>query len=188
MDPAEFFTNVWTPLCRRFGKDLGQTDEAALYLEYLNARLSEEQIRGAARALWATREFFPRPADFVLAAHAGVLRSLRSAAQAYTKDNRAPWLDMIGGRDSLGHQIVQAIGGGIGQIQALADRGAHVLRQEVDEVMNDLLLADGREPSALLPPAPSRARALSSGDPVRASNLVQDAMELIRPERERRIE
>lgn len=64
IDPGTWF-NVWSRLCRRFGRQFSN-EEAADYLAYLEARgMTTETALGAAEAVWATREFFPRPADFL---------------------------------------------------------------------------------------------------------------------------
>jgi hypothetical protein len=59
------FAEVWGRLCRRFRRDLDAT-EGADYLAYLNkAGMGTEDFLAQAEAVWATREFFPRPADFL---------------------------------------------------------------------------------------------------------------------------
>lgn len=64
IDHAQFM-DVWGHLCQRFGRDLN-AGEAKLYRAYLEGQnFTTEQFLIAARVLWATREFFPRPADFL---------------------------------------------------------------------------------------------------------------------------
>jgi len=55
---------VWSRLCRRF-RVQPDGELSAEYHGYLDPRLDEQAFVAAAEALWATREFFPRPADFV---------------------------------------------------------------------------------------------------------------------------
>lgn len=63
-DRAEWFT-LWQKLCRRFNRSV-EPEEASDYLAYLESvGLDMVQIRRAVESAWATREFFPRPADFM---------------------------------------------------------------------------------------------------------------------------
>lgn len=65
MIDRDVFAEVWARLCRRFNRE---SDMAELqdYLAYLDASgLSTAEFVAAADAAWATREFFPRPADFL---------------------------------------------------------------------------------------------------------------------------
>lgn len=65
------FRDEWAMLCERF-RLTGQREPSSVmrqrYLEYLSPRLDTEQFRAAARVVYAEREFFPRPIDFVDAA------------------------------------------------------------------------------------------------------------------------
>lgn len=64
IDP-DVFAKVWDRLCRRFNRKHDPL-ELADYLDYLDGSgLSTEEFVAAADAAWATREFFPRPADFL---------------------------------------------------------------------------------------------------------------------------
>jgi hypothetical protein len=74
IDPAEFQT-VWRHLLTRFGKtyDAGQ---AAAYLDYLSPEMDTDTFKAAARSLWATAKWFPRPADFLLVRAAGEWRTV----------------------------------------------------------------------------------------------------------------
>lgn len=59
------FADVWARLCRRFNREPDPA-EISDYLAFLDAAgLTTEAFRAAAEAAWATREFFPRPADFL---------------------------------------------------------------------------------------------------------------------------
>ena len=63
---AAVFAQAFNRLRRRFL--LAPDDEvAADYYAYLSGVLSLDQMLTAMGGLWATREFFPKPADFVLA-------------------------------------------------------------------------------------------------------------------------
>lgn len=90
MIDREVFAQVWGRLCRRFNRE---PDAAELqdYLEYLDASgLTTEAFVAAAEAAWATREFFPRPADFLGAESGTGWRALLKMAKEV---HRAPDLE-----------------------------------------------------------------------------------------------
>ena len=65
MIDRDVFAEVWGRLCRRFNRKL-DTAELDDYVTYLDASgLTTEEFVAASEAAWATREFFPRPADFL---------------------------------------------------------------------------------------------------------------------------
>lgn len=81
MIDAEVFASVWEKLCRRFNNREINREESLDYLAYLNASgLTTEAFVSAAEAAWATREFFPRPADFLAAESLTGWRALRELA------------------------------------------------------------------------------------------------------------
>ena len=102
------FRDEWTVLCERFGKDRSRLI-ARRYFEYLTERLTTEEFVAAAKHLFAAREFFPRPVDFVSAAGADQRDALRDweLCQAV----------MEGGRDALlqmsdeGQRVARLLGG-----------------------------------------------------------------------------
>lgn len=71
--PRQLFLEHWKRICRRFGRgfDEGNLADAEDYLVFLDGRLTAEEFVDAARAVWATARWFPRPADFlgVMAGH-----------------------------------------------------------------------------------------------------------------------
>lgn len=62
------------------------------YFEYLGAQMDTDGFIAAARVLWATSRFFPRPVDFVLAGTAGEWPTVVRAVEEYTPP-RADWLE-----------------------------------------------------------------------------------------------
>lgn len=62
MIDAEVFARGWKMLENRFGKQ--PSGAAASYAEFLSPLMDNETFTIAAKALWATREFFPKPAAF----------------------------------------------------------------------------------------------------------------------------
>lgn len=64
IDSAKFWPE-WQRICKRFGRT-AEASEAGDYLEYLDAcGLDTQQAVEAARMVWATARFFPRPSDFL---------------------------------------------------------------------------------------------------------------------------
>lgn len=149
MEPERWW-QLWEVLCRRFGRQ-PLHDEAAMYLEYLDALLAPWQIESAVRAVWADREFFPRPADFVAAAHSDVLAKLRRAAWAHQSEPHAgTWALLVGVPDSLAFRVLKELGG-ITEVVTLLNRGTSAFRQVVEAEMSELLREDARQLPPLLP-------------------------------------
>lgn len=64
IDP-NVFAEAWERICRRF-RQTSDPQMGADYLAYLNnAGLTTEAFLAQTEAVWAVREFFPRPADFL---------------------------------------------------------------------------------------------------------------------------
>lgn len=83
IDP-EAFHELWSRLCRRFSRKV-DNEEMADYLAYLEAvGLDTEQVTRAIEAVWATREFFPRPADFLAGEASGGWTAIRAFASKWT--------------------------------------------------------------------------------------------------------
>jgi hypothetical protein len=62
---AEQWWSEWVRVCRRFGRE-AEPREAADYMAYLDdAGMSTWTALAALHTAWATREFFPRPADLL---------------------------------------------------------------------------------------------------------------------------
>ena len=64
MIDAGVFKNEWAVLCERFDARPSQLFTKRYY-EWLNARLTTEEFVHGAHRVFAEREFFPRPADFL---------------------------------------------------------------------------------------------------------------------------
>lgn len=69
MIEVEIFKRHWRELLQRFGKPWDR-NVAAAYYAFLSEVMDTEAFTSAARAIWATATWFPRPAEF-LTAHAG---------------------------------------------------------------------------------------------------------------------
>ena len=61
------FLDTWKALCRRFGRSR-DNEEALEHHAYLSGAMTTSEFVKSARHVWATREFFPRPADFLIVA------------------------------------------------------------------------------------------------------------------------
>lgn len=62
------FKNEWADLCERFrltGEDEPSQRQMKRYYSYLSERMDTDSFREASEAVWARREFFPKPTDFV---------------------------------------------------------------------------------------------------------------------------
>lgn len=61
------FMSVWRFLCNRWNKKPDER-EAMAYFWWLSARgMDTQTFKGTAEAMWACREFFPKPVDFLMA-------------------------------------------------------------------------------------------------------------------------
>lgn len=61
------FRDEWRRLVARFGQQWDK-EQALAYLEFLSPHMDTAEFQSAARSLWAVAKWFPRPADFLLAA------------------------------------------------------------------------------------------------------------------------
>lgn len=78
------FKTVWRRLCQRWGRRVDR-DEARLYWRWLSERMDTPTFERAAEHVWATREFFPTPAAFlVVPARDGFGEALAVAATPWS--------------------------------------------------------------------------------------------------------
>jgi hypothetical protein len=82
------FTRSWQEILTRFGRD-PEPGQAAAYYEYLSEQMDTEQFLAAARALWATARYFPRPADFLLMGAGGEWDTVRLAMEGVSTQSWA---------------------------------------------------------------------------------------------------
>lgn len=73
------FTRAWKRLEDRWGKQAAGA--AKDYREFLDPLMDDEEFHAAAKAVWATREFFPRPADFLAVKRDECWSSIKTIAQ-----------------------------------------------------------------------------------------------------------
>lgn len=62
------FREVWEVLCDRWGRQCDDRESAFYYKWLLQRGMDYEGFVAAAETLWATKQFFPRPVDFLLVA------------------------------------------------------------------------------------------------------------------------
>jgi hypothetical protein len=126
IDPSEF-KHVWDQLCVRFGQT-NDAEAAAAYLEYLTDQMETGQFIQAARALWATNRWFPRPADFVLVGAAREWKLVIQAAEAYVPPNwswQTPWSQL----SKRAQEACKALGG-MTTVRTLWEKDVSKLKHE----------------------------------------------------------
>jgi hypothetical protein len=126
MIDLEEFTKAFRLICSRFGREF-VTEQAGAYLRFLNDttdtgddRRDTEAFLAAARAVWATSKFFPRPADFLTVLAGGewtvVLELIEKARR------REAWSDEWRGQlTQRGRDACLKLGGVPGMV-AMVDR------------------------------------------------------------------
>lgn len=124
------FAKTFALLAARFGKDFG--DQAgplsAGYFTYLDAcGLSDVDLERAARAIFATHKFFPRPADFLCAHLASEWAVVLDALDACRPPDYgwAPYFKILSGK---GRNACLALGG-IPTMREIADKDLVRLKQ-----------------------------------------------------------
>ncbi len=109
------FGRAWKHLCERFGR-ANDPQQAAAYFGFLSEAMDNEEFTRAARTLWATARFFPRPADFlVVAANKEWLKVLQ-AVELYTPP-QAEWLEPWRSLTPRARQACDRLGGIAGMRQ-----------------------------------------------------------------------
>ena len=64
MIDKQAFAEEWRRMCKRFNREL-DPEEANDFYRYLSPQMDTETFQEASQRLWAAREFFPRPDDWV---------------------------------------------------------------------------------------------------------------------------
>lgn len=109
-DEAAIFAAAFNRLRRRFL--LAADDETAGdYYAYLSATLTLDEMLTAMGGLWATREFFPKPADFVLAFAPLDWRAVQDCVEHWNRnggEDRKALLERVSPR---GMAAARALGG-----------------------------------------------------------------------------
>ena len=101
------FATAWRKLEGRFGKQ--PPGAAADYLGYLSEILTEQEFQCAWRAVWSSREFFPRPDDFLMVRQGQDWEKLqRAVVLARRKED---WVPVFDSMTPAGQKGIQALGG-----------------------------------------------------------------------------
>jgi hypothetical protein len=108
IDRSTFLAH-WKRICRRFERpfDQGNLVEADDYHAFLDARMSTEEFDEAARAVWATARWFPRPADFLGMQAGHEWRTVLELAQGW---DREAWAQLT----TAAKLATEAVGGTAG--------------------------------------------------------------------------
>lgn len=159
------FTPAWEHLCARFGKEPDARQSAAYY-GFLSERMETDEFLRAARTLWATAKWFPRPADFLGLGASDDWQLVLNSAAAYNPPD-ASWHEHWKQLSPRGAAAARQLGG-ISAIKPLYDRDVIRLRSAFLEAyeavaVQDVLAAPlpqkrvtaGESRSPQLRPAPS---------------------------------
>ncbi len=144
MISRELFLGHWQRICRRFGRtfDAGNLRDAEDYLDFLGPRMSDEEFDEAARAVWATAKWFPRPADFLGVQAANEWRTVLELATNFNGD---VWAQLT----TAAKLATEALGGTAGIREArdvgrMRERWIDAYEQEVQAEAAVRRLPDGR--------------------------------------------
>lgn len=123
------FSKLWVRLCRRFGRQVDH-EEAMDYLGYLErSGMTWPEVEAEAEALWATREFFPRPADFFGGQEARGWREILTYAGETHRHSSS--IEQQAARARIPARALRALSaiGGVDAVRATApERIAHLRR------------------------------------------------------------
>ncbi len=161
IDKREFWA-AWQGLCKRFSRT-PDADEAGEWHDYLSPQLTTEEFQAAARKLWASREFFPRPDDFLEAARGS---TAEQAAAQWELCHRV----MRGERGVLermtpaGQRTVRLMGGAQALGQTSVDE-THFRRAEFLRFYGDAEEITRREEQGALPWTAEDTRRLKAAVP-----------------------
>lgn len=143
------FAGAWKRLCRRFNRPV-EADELAEWYAYLSPRLETEEFLAAAQKLWASREFFPRPDDF--------LKAVRPSQEAEAASQWELCLQVMAGERGVlermtpaGQKTVALLGGPRALGQTPVDE-VHFRRREFLERYPNALESSRREGRVTLGP------------------------------------
>ena len=152
------FARIWAFLCKRWNREIDESELGA-YWKYLRKRLTSDEIAAAARSLWATREFFPRPVDFLAAVRVTILDDIREAVRLRSLGE--PWTKAIDvGSDA--HECLKAIGG-LEAATRMVDLRPDMLRREVELALDRMAMRDAAGFESLLQFSRDDTRRLPSG-------------------------
>ena len=145
------FKNEWAVLCERFGKYEGSRVISKRYYDHLAPLMTTEQFVAAARRLFASAEFFPRPDAFLEA----VGLAGESAAGADWEHANAVMYGDAAAYARLSEEGRRVVGlmGGVRGLQSTHEDRSHWRRREFMDLYGQAppdppaheLTAEGRE-------------------------------------------
>lgn len=127
MIDRDAFKRTWAQLCARFGKQ-SDPQQAVAYYEFLTEQLDTQAFIAAARAIWATSTWFPRPVDFVLVIAAGEWRLVLEAVGKYAPPDAA-WLTAWEALSERSRAACKQLGG-LSAMRTIYDRDVLRLKSE----------------------------------------------------------
>ena len=157
IDKREFWS-AWESLCRRFRRELDK-DEAAEYHGYLSPQLDTEAFLIAARKLWASKEFFPRPDDFLEAATGS---TEEQALEQWRLCHRAMRGDDVLDRMTDAGRKTMALMGGPDRLRLTPVDEVHFRRAEFLRIYGSAQEIHRRERADALPPMSEGGRKMLS--------------------------
>jgi len=168
------FLDAWEGLCRRFARAM-DAQEARAYHAFLTERMDTDEFRWAAEVVWSSREFFPRPVDFLLVAPMGEWGRIMELVLGTGGGTAEEWatltprtrkaLRAVGGSDAVRKDVTRARRA---FEQALAD----TLAQDTGERMGALPGPEGRQVSLLGGGTSHQARR-SASEPTEVSSVLR---------------
>lgn len=114
MISKECFLWAWEKLEARFGKQ--PPGMASDYKAHLSELMEEDEFIAATRAVWSTREFFPRPADFLLVRLGSDWRKLQRVVEMFRR--KEDWSVLYRSISNAGRESIELLGG----VFAIAER------------------------------------------------------------------
>lgn len=145
------FIRRWRQLCVRFSR-ADDPEQAASYLGYLSGQMSTGEFIGAAKALWATAKWFPRPVDFLLVAAGNDWTLVLDAASKFSPPEwawTAAWAEM----SPRCQEAVRRMGG-MDAVRRIWERDVVKLKTEWEKAYEQSAAA---EIARALPPATVQA-------------------------------
>lgn len=162
------FTDEWKALLVRFGRkvDDANKEQGRRFYAFLSPQMDTEAFVRAARSVWATSRFFPRPADFLLVESGPVWAQIMDLLRAYSPPawgngiTAHQWWERWQALPQAARDAADAIGD-VEQLQKLAQTQSIRFREQWERTFEQQRTS---EAVAALPP-PRRTLSLPSGQP-----------------------
>lgn len=148
IDPAAWYL-IWGRLCRRFNREVNP-EEAGDYLAYLEkAGMNTASVTAAAEAVWATREFFPKPADFLSGEATIGWRAIQEWGRDYHREIGGAGADALMARiPARAKEAINAIGG-LHLVKTIDPAKMPMLRKQYMEAFASVVVEESVAPRQL---------------------------------------